>query len=39
MKNNFANLIVFIAFKTFQYILFFVAVGTFIYGIINTFFL
>ena len=39
MKNDIARLFVFLAFKSFQYILFSVAVGTFIYGIINTFFL
>jgi hypothetical protein len=39
MKNDFANLIVFIAFKTIQYTALFLAVIVFIYGIVNTFFL
>lgn len=33
MKNDIANLIVFVVFKLAQYIFFFVGVGIFIYGL------
>jgi len=35
MRNHFANLIVFIALKTIQYLAFFVGVFTFVYGLLK----